>query len=107
MEKVTVYYKSEVVNYINYLVYILYKNEYFGFLESALEYKNSLIDFIEDNISTFSRKLTSLNLAHLGSFYMFYKSNKRTSWYIFFEKKVPKYLVTFISNHQAISSYFI
>lgn len=106
MEKITILYKPEVVSYINGLVYKLYEKEYFGFLESALSYKNKLLDFIENNISTFPRKLTPLANVHLGSYYMFYLSNKRTTWYIFFEKENNTFLVTYISNnHSAISKY--
>ncbi|WP_299668421.1 hypothetical protein [uncultured Polaribacter sp.] len=105
MEKVKIYYKPEVVNYINALVFELYEKEYFGFLESAISYKNNILDYIEANISTFPTKLTPLSNAYLGSYYMFYLSNRRTTWYIFFEKEDNTYLVTYISNnHNRISN---
>ncbi|WP_194766245.1 hypothetical protein [Tamlana sp. I1] len=104
MEKINIYYKPEVVGYINDLIFKLYENEYFGFLESAIDYKNNLIDFIENNIATFPKKFIPLSNASLGSYYMFYSSNKRTTWYIFFEKENNNFLVTFISNNHSVIS---
>ena len=37
---------------------------------------------------------------------MFYKSNPRTTWYIFFDKEDNQYLITFITNnHTEIAKY--
>lgn len=106
MEKVTVYFKPEVIGYLNALVLQLYESDYFGFMQSAIDYKNKLIDYIEDNIANFPYKNSPLDVIHFGSFYMFYKSNKRTTWYVFFEKKGNTYLVTQISNnHQSIAKF--
>ena len=104
MAEVKIYYKPVVVNYINDLVFQLYEKEYFGFLENAIEYKDKLLYFINENIAIFPRKLTPLTNAHLGSYYIFYLSNKRTTWYVSFEKEDNTYLVTYISNnHNRIS----
>lgn len=53
MEKINVFYKSEVELFINELIYILYKEDYFNYLENAIEYKDTIIDFIEQNIASF------------------------------------------------------
>jgi hypothetical protein len=75
-------------------------------MEDAINYKDKLIDFIETNISGFPYKTTPLTLAHFGSYYMFYNSSKRDTWYIFFEKREKDYLVTYISNnHHSISEF--
>ncbi|QTE21548.1 hypothetical protein [Polaribacter cellanae] len=85
MEKVKIYYKPEVVKYINDLVFKLNEN--------AIEYKNNLLDFIEKDISIFPKKLTPLSIAYLGSNYIFLKKKKNT------------YLVTYITNnHNSISN---
>ena len=106
MEQIEVYYKKEIVTYLDDLVLQLYKADYFGFMQSAIDYKDKLIDYIEAHISVFPHRTSPLNLVHFGSYYMFYKSTKRTTWYVFFEKKENKYLVTQISNsHQPIAKY--
>lgn len=90
MDEIKIYYKPEVEEFINELVYVLYLNDYFGFLESAILYKNKIIDFIEANISDFHFRHTPFVLRSLGSKYIFYKSNERTTWYIFLRKiKTP------------------
>lgn len=101
MEKVNVFYKPEVEDYINGLVFVLYQEKYFDYLEDAIEYKNKIIDFIENNIADFPYKPTPLPLYSLGSKYIFYKSNHRTMWYIFFEKEDNMYLITFVTNNHS------
>ena len=107
MEKVEIFYKEEVENFINDLVFMLYKEGYFSYLENAIEYKDKIIDFIENNIVDFPHKKTPFELSHFGSKYMFYKSNSRTTWYIFFEKFDNKYLVSFITNNHSDNAKFL
>jgi len=42
-------------------------------MENAIEYKDNIIDFIDQNIHSFPHKLTPLPLFHLGSNYVFTK----------------------------------
>lgn len=98
--KVKVIITPKVIDYLDDLVRILYKEEYFGFIESAEDYVLKIYDALDENIKLNTHKLTSQKLKYLGSNYIFYKSNKRTTWYIFFEKKNRNYLVTgIINNH--------
>ena len=92
MEKTIILYKPQVEFYINNLVFILFQNDYFSYLENAIRYKDKIIDFIEEN------KTTPLQLKEFGSNYIFYKSNSRTTWYIFFENKGNNYIITYITN---------
>jgi hypothetical protein len=92
------FYKPEVIGYINELVLVLFKQEYFSYVESAVSYKDKILDFIENNISTFPSKKTPIQLRFFGSNYMFYKANKRNTGYIFFEKTENHYLITNIIN---------
>lgn len=101
MEEIKIFYKPIVEEYINELIFILYKQEYFGFLEDAIAYKDGIIDFIEHNINYFPAKFTPFVLRKLGRQYIFYKANQRTTWYIFFEKKDNIYLITFITNNHS------
>ena len=40
----------EVENFINDLVFILYKEGYFSYLEDAIEYKDKIIKILEDRV---------------------------------------------------------
>lgn len=98
--KVKVIITPKVIDYLDDLVRILYKEEYFGFIQSAEDYVLKIYDALDENIKLNTHKLTPQKLKYLGSNYIFYKSNKRTTWYIFFEKKNRNYLVTgIINNH--------
>jgi len=99
MEEVKVLFKPEVEHFLNELIYILYKENYFSYLENAIDYKDKIIDFIEENISNFPYKNTPLPLYSLGSKYIFYNSNSRTTWYVFFENEDHQYLTTYIANN--------
>ena len=85
-------YQREVEQYLNNLITILFEKDYFIYHENA-------IDFVDQNIAIFPHKETPKHLIHLGSKYIFYTSNKRTTWYIFFESKGNKYLITYVTNN--------
>ncbi len=57
-------------------------------------------DAVPANIKLSTHKLTPKRLKYLGSNYIFYKPNNRTTWCIFFDKKNQNYLITgVINNH--------
>jgi len=87
-----------VLDYLDDLVFVLFKEEYFGFMQGSYDYVDKIIDFIEKDITTFPSKKTPAALKNFGSKYIFYKSNQRTTWYIFFENKNNNYLITNIIN---------
>ena len=98
--KIKVIFTPPVIDFLDDLVRILYKKEYFGFVETAEEYVLKLYDAVPENIKSSTHRLTPKSLKHLGSNYTFYKSNNRTTWYVFFEKKNQSYLITgIINNH--------
>ena len=99
MEKANIKYKNEVILYFNQLALTLFYQDYFSYFESAVNYKDKIIDFIEHNIPTFPLKKTPIEIKHLGSNYIFYKSNQRTTWYIFFEQKDNNYIITNVLNN--------
>lgn len=98
MEKVIILYKPEVEIYLNGLIFDLFHEKYFSYLENSILYKDKIIDFIESDIATFPSKKTPAALKTFGSKYIFYKSNQRTTWYVFFENKDNNYLITNIIN---------
>lgn len=106
MEEINLFFKKEVLNTFNELVYELHTNDYFSNLENAILYKEKIITFIKDSISTFPVRKTPDKIAKLGENYIFYKANRRTSWYIFFEKQDTTYLITaIINNHSYLAKY--
>ncbi len=98
MEKVI--FKDKVLDYLDELVFTLFKEAYFSYSENAQLYVDKIVDFIILEINSFPHKIPPQKLRYLGSNYIFYKSNNRTTWYIFFEKKNQNYLITrIINNH--------
>jgi hypothetical protein len=77
----------------------LFKSGYFSYLSFSENYVESLTIFIDNNIHSFPHKKTPIELAYLGSYYVFYRPNKRTTWYIFFEKSDNRVLITHITNN--------
>ena len=90
---------EEFIQYLDELIDVLYLKEYFGFIESAEIYVSRIYDFIYDNIESFARKNTPFELKRLGSHYIFFKINPRTTWYIFFVMKNDNFLFTYILNN--------
>ena len=97
MEKII--FENAILNYFDNLVFTLFENEYFGFPESAQNYVDNIVNFIISEIVNFPHKKTPQALQYLGSSYIFYKSNNRTTWYVFFEKRNQNYLITGILNN--------
>lgn len=86
--KIEVIFTANVISYLDYLTRILYKKEYFGFIESAEEYVSKIYDFASEKIPSENYKTTPKELKHLGSKYIFYKANSRTVWYLFLKTKL-------------------
>lgn len=98
--EIKVVFTPHVIDFLDDLVRVLYKKEYFGFIETAEEYVLKIYDAVPENIKLSTHKLTPENLKYLGSHYIFYKSSNRTTWYVFFEIRENNYLVTgIINNH--------
>ena len=103
MEKIIVL--PEVIYQLNKLVNILYDKEYFGFVDSAFDYADSIYNFIFE-IPNNPHKQASNN--KLGVFYSSYKANRNTTWYISFDKEDDRYIVQNITNnHCADYAYVI
>jgi len=104
VEKIEVFIKDEVINYLDRLVFSLYEKDYFSYLETAENYVANIYDFIEQNIAYFPHKNTPKKLKNFGNLYIFYKPNTRTTWYIFFDKKDSRYLIKYITNNHTFDS---
>lgn len=97
--KIEVIFTPSVIQYLDDLAIALYKKEYFGFIESAEEYVSNIYDAVPERIKKSPQKKSPESLQNLGSHYVFYKANSRTTWYIFFEKRNQNYLITGIINN--------
>lgn len=97
MEKVI--FTTKTLDYFDHLVFTLFSKGYFAYEENAQNYVDKIIGFIVNEIHDFPHKNTPHPLKHLGEFYIFYKANKRTTWYIFFEERDRQYLITSIFNN--------
>jgi len=97
--KIEVIFTPSVISYLDNLVLVLYRKEYFGFIESAEEYVDDIYDAVPEKIRKSPHKKPPKSLQYLGLNYIFYKSNARTTWYIFFEKSNQNYLITGILNN--------
>jgi hypothetical protein len=101
----------EVRVYFEELSVILYQKEYFGFFESALQYADELFSEIENSLPYKPKKIAPKYFDRYGEgmFYAFFKRNKNTSWYVFFNiyntKEETFYFVRYISNNHIIAKY--
>ncbi|MBJ7880311.1 hypothetical protein [Gelidibacter salicanalis] len=99
-------FQDNVIKEFDDLIFDLYSKDYFSPKQSAEVYVDRIIDFIKESIETFPSQKTPQKLHHFGSKYMFYKSNSRTTWFIFYESEYQKYLITkIINNHIRDSNY--
>lgn len=99
-------FQNNVIDEFDDLIFILYSRDYFSSIQPAEAYIDKIIDFISDSIETFPSQKTPKKLQHFGSRYIFYKSNNRTTWFIFYENHDQRYLITkIINNHIRDSNY--
>lgn len=66
-----VIFKDNVLDYLDELVYTLFKEEYFSYSENAQLYVDKIVDFIIVEINSFPHKNTSQKLQYLGGNYIF------------------------------------
>lgn len=95
MEKIIIY--PVVKEKLFHLVDVLFENEYFGFVESAIEYKDRIVHFIS-TIPSLKKKQTKNN--KYGAWYCSYKPNRNTTYFITFDYEDDIYLIkNIINNH--------
>lgn len=95
-----VIFKDELLLYFDELIFTLFVREYFSYEENAKRYVDKIVDFIILEINSLPHKPTPQNLRYLGSYYIFYKANNRTTRHIFFERQHFVIIITgIINNH--------
>jgi bifunctional pyridoxal-dependent enzyme with beta-cystathionase and maltose regulon repressor activities len=107
LEKSVVFYTNSVQLFFDELIKDLFEKEYFSFKENAINYVQKLVHYLEDNIGNLPQRKTPKSLSKYGDFYVFYKSNSRTTWYIFFSKKNSNYLIKHITNNHVFDASFV
>ena len=96
-----VFYTEAATDFLNDLVTILYSQNYFGFLESALDYVTSMKKFAEQKIHILQHHTAPKHFSKYqsGMQYIAYPANKRTTWYIFFKQSGNRFLIYYITNN--------
>jgi hypothetical protein len=107
LEKVIVSYTNLVQIYFDDLIDQLFRQDYFTYRENAIDYVEKLVFYINDSIHQLPHKKSPKSLLKYGDFYIFYNSNPRTTWYIFFSKKRSTYLIKHITNNHLLDSAFL
>jgi hypothetical protein len=96
MEKIII---SNSIKYeLDNLIKILYKEEYFGFLNSAEDYVSNILDFIYSVPNLPFKETKNKNF---GQFYCSYKHSRNTTWYATFDFENEIYLIKNIANNHS------
>ncbi|MDR1984744.1 MAG: hypothetical protein LBQ28_07975 [Prevotellaceae bacterium] len=99
----------EVRDYFKELAEILYKKDYFGFQETAIQYAEDLFYDIADTLPSRVKKIAPTHFDRYGKdmFYAVFIKNKHTQWYVFFNIYIDNgetvYLGRYISNNHVIA----
>lgn len=100
-QKNDIHFSEFATDYMNDLVTTLYNQEYFGFIESAVEYKDKMQSFIEQNIHILPHHSAPeyFSKYQTGMKYIAYPANKNTTWYFFFKQSGNRFLIYYITNN--------
>jgi hypothetical protein len=106
-DKPVVRYTDEVLDYFNQLTETLFHQNYFGFMDSAIQYVFDLRAYIDKNIARLLKHPAPEYFSKYEKYmrYVTYKPNKRTTWYIFFLQEENVYLVCYITNNHFEGQY--
>jgi hypothetical protein len=79
-EKQEIVFSQEVDLFLNELLILLFEKGYFAFPDSAKQYVDKLISYIEQNIGVYAGKEASAYFSHYGQNlkYITYRANKIT-----------------------------
>lgn len=88
--------------YLDELIDILIEKEYFSYYESSYKYIYDIQQYILNHIFIAPKYKAPLRFARYGKdmFYITYRRNKQTTWYIFFSVyDKDNYLIRYITNN--------
>jgi len=98
LEKRIIYSKN-FENYLIDLIDLLFYKDYFSYLENAENYVVRLKDEIDNYIDLKQHYPSPKELSAYGKQFIIVSLNKKTSWYVFFDKKDNRYLIQYITNN--------
>ena len=102
-------YHKDVLSFLDELVDILIDENYFYFYEYSAQYIEDLVLYVKNNIASRPHKKAPVYFSKYGDnlFYITYRRNQQTTWYILFQKTGQRYFICYITNnHVAESQYF-
>lgn len=107
VEKPIVSFHPLVADFLDELGKYLFYAGYFGFQENAISYVKGMIQYISANIGQLLPKVAPPYFTRYGKnlFYIMYRSNRATTWYIFFQKHGNRYLIRHITNNHMEGQY--
>lgn len=102
-----VLFAPEVENDLFELVEILVQKGYLGTYDFAISYVEDLVHFIQTNIQKKIKIKAPAYFEQFGSdlWYISYRRNSNTTWYIFFSQVEETYWVKYITNNHVISQH--
>lgn len=95
----------EVEDDLYELMDTLVRKNYLRTYEFAISYVEDLVEDILLNIHTKLKKKAPAYFERYGKdlYYITYRRNNNTIWYVFFVTKQDTYLVTYITNNHVVS----
>ena len=87
-----------VLHDLNELVEILYREKYFGFLDTAITYAAKIYEFM---LPIPQRRYKPLMNKQYGMYYASYKANQHTTWFICFDLKDDLFLISYLTNNHS------
>jgi hypothetical protein len=89
------------------LITTLFGQDYFGFIDSALQYVLDMKNYIETYISVLPAYDAPRHFDKYkkGMKYIMYQANKQTTWYIFFKQKDNRFIIYYITNNHFEGQY--
>lgn len=102
-----VVFAPEVENDLFELVEVLVRKGYLGTYDFAISYVEDLVYFIQTNIQKKVKIKAPACFNHYGSdlWYISYRRNSNTTWYIFFSQIGDVYWVKYITNNHVIAQF--
>ena len=99
---------KNVLLFLEDLIDLLIEKEYFSFYDTSVMYMEDIVSYITENIETASHEQAPHYFSRFGDnlYYITYNRNKKTSWYILFEKGYDYYFIRYITNNHVAGQYF-
>ena len=97
----------DVEEYLFELMDILYQKQYFSYYDSAISYVEDLVNNIQDSLCVELKKKAPEYFSRYGKdmYYVKYKKNHNTQWYVFFTIHDDVCLVRYITNNHVCSQH--